>query len=81
MPTLTIRHKIWASFRILVLLLIAVGAITMANLKNNEKKLLNLVNDVQPAVVLSLNLVDQLDRASAALVFYLLSKEEIHRKN
>lgn len=80
MTTLTIRGKIWLSFGILVSLLIAVGLITLSNLHANEKKLVELVNEVQPTVVLSLNLIGQLDRASASLGFYLLSKEDIYKK-
>ena len=32
-------------------------------------------------MVLSLNLVDQLDRSAATLGFYLLRKEEVHEKD
>ncbi len=81
MSQLSIRWKIWLSFLILVALLIAVGVIANSSLKANKEKLSTLVNDVQPAVVLSLNLVDELDHASASLGFYLLSKEEIHKKD
>jgi HAMP domain-containing protein/HPt (histidine-containing phosphotransfer) domain-containing protein len=81
MSQLSIRWKIWLSFLILVALLIAVGVIANGSLKANKEKLSTLVNDVQPAVVLSLNLVDELDHASASLGFYLLSKEELHKKD
>ncbi len=81
MLNLTIRNKIWLSFGILVVLLVTVGSLTVANLRNNEHKLVELVTEVQPAVVQSLSLVDQLDRASAALGFYLLSKEDIHKQD
>ena len=75
----TIRKKIWISFAILVVLLVAVGITAYASLKANKEKLSTLVNDVQPAMEQSLNLVDQLDRASASLGFYLLSKEQVHK--
>jgi len=81
MRTLSIRSKIWVSFGILVALLVAVGLITLANLKNNEHKLVELVTEVQPAVVQSLNVIDNLDRASASLGFYLLSKEDLHKSD
>jgi len=81
MASVTIRQKIWIGFGLLVTLLIIVGVITQFSLKQNEKKLLELVNEVQPTVVTSLNLIGQLDRASASLGFYLLSKEEIHKNN
>jgi HAMP domain-containing protein/HPt (histidine-containing phosphotransfer) domain-containing protein/two-component sensor histidine kinase len=79
--SLSIRSKIWVSFGILVALLVAVGLITLANLTNNERKLVELVTEVQPAVVQSLNVIDNLDRASASLGFYLLSKEDIHKSD
>lgn len=81
MSSLSIRYKIWVSFGLLLALLMAVGFVTVQNLHQNETKLVELVNDVQPTVVLSLNLIDQLDRASASLGFYLLSKEEVHKKD
>jgi len=81
MTNITIRQKIWIGFGLLVALLIIVGVITQFSLKENEKKLLELVNEVQPVVVTSLNLIGQLDRASASLGFYLLSKEDIHKNN
>ena len=76
----TIRKKIWISFGILVTLLIAVGFISQDSLQSNKDKLASLVNDVQPAMEQSLQIVNQLDRASASLGFYLLSKEELHKK-
>ena len=76
----TIRKKIWISFGILVALLIAVGIISHNSLQSNKDKLAILVNEVQPAMEHSLKIVDQLDRASASLGFYLLSKEDLHKK-
>ena len=77
MLILTIRKKIWISFGILIALLIAVGFISQRSLQSNKDKLATLVNDVQPAMEQSLKIVNQLDRASASLSFYLLSKEEL----
>ncbi|MBI3560192.1 MAG: GAF domain-containing protein [Gammaproteobacteria bacterium] len=81
MLKLSIRYKIWLSFLFLVALLLAVGYIANDSLKANKEKLSTLVNDVTPAVVLSLNIVDELDHASSSLGFYLLSKEELHKKD
>lgn len=81
MFTFTIRKKIWISFGVLVALLIAVGFISHDSLQSNKDKLATLVKDVQPAMEQSLKIVDQLDRASASLGFYLLSKEELHKKD
>lgn len=81
MFTFTIRKKIWISFGILVALLIAVGFISHDSLQSNKDKLASLVKEVQPAMEQSLKIVDQLDRASASLGFYLLSKEELHKKD
>lgn len=76
----SIRKKIWVSFAIFVGVLIVVGVIGQTNMQANKKQLGVLVNDVQPAVVQSLQIVDELDRASASLGFYLLSKEDVHKK-
>lgn len=76
----TIRKKIWISFGILVALLIAVGIISNKSLQSNKDKLAILVNEIQPAMAQSFKIVDQLDRASASLGFYLLSKETAHKQ-
>ena len=76
----TIRKRIWISFGVLVALLVAVGFISQDSLQSNKEKLATLVNDVQPAMEQSLKIVNQLDRASASLGFYLLSKEDLHKK-
>lgn len=76
----TIRKKIWISFGILVTLLIAVGIISHNSLQSNKDKLAILVNEIQPAMEQSFKIVDQLDRASASLGFYLLSKEAVHKQ-
>jgi HAMP domain-containing protein/HPt (histidine-containing phosphotransfer) domain-containing protein len=81
MFTFTIRKKILISFGILVALLIAVGFISHKSLQANKDKLSSLVNDIQPAMEQSFKIVDQLDRASASLGFYLLSKEQVHKKD
>jgi len=80
MSTISIRNKIWISFGLLAVLLITVGVTANNSLKQNSMKLSSLVNEVQPAVVKSLELVGQLDSASASIGFYLLSKEKIHKK-
>ena len=80
MFTFTIRKKILVSFGILVLLLVAVGFISHNSLESNKDKLSVLVNDIQPAMEQSFKIVDELDRASASLGFYLLSKEESNKK-
>lgn len=78
---LTIRKKIWISFGIFIAFLTAVGFISHDSLQANKEKLASLVKEVQPAMELSLKIVDQLDRASASLSFYLLSKEDVHKKS
>lgn len=79
MSKLSIRQKIWMGFGVLLGVLLAVGVIAYTSMKSNKDQLSALVKDVQPAVMQSLNLVDQLDRASASLGFYLLSKEDVHK--
>lgn len=79
MFSFTIRKKIWISFGVLVVILVAVGLIAHSNLKANKDSLSTLVGEIQPAMQMSLDLVDQLDRVSASLGFYLLSKEDVHK--
>ena len=80
MFTFTIRKKILVSFGILVLLLVAVGFMSHESLQANKNNLSILINDIQPAMEQSLQIVGELDRASASLGFYLLSKEELHKQ-
>jgi len=77
---LKISHKIWLGFGLLTGILLLVSLISVRSLNHARNSLDQVVNVSQPAVVLSLQLADVLDRTNAALGFYLLSKEERDRK-
>ncbi|MFP4131436.1 MAG: hypothetical protein ACLFVF_04910, partial [Thiohalospira sp.] len=68
-----VRHKLWAGFGIILLILFAVGSVSLVNFWRTESQVTQVVDRAQPVVIASLGLKDHLDQANSALGFYLLS--------
>ncbi|MFO8023891.1 methyl-accepting chemotaxis protein [Thiohalophilus sp.] len=71
-----ISHKLWLGFGSMAVLLVIVSVTALTSLNRAQNKLGEVVEVSQPMVLASMQLADRLDRTSAALGFYLLSKEE-----
>ena len=80
-PALLIRHKIWAGFGLLILILAVVSLSAWFSLNRTQSEMELVVQEKQPAVITSMTLARELERAAAGLGFYLLSKEEEHKEN
>ncbi|MFW5910412.1 MAG: HAMP domain-containing methyl-accepting chemotaxis protein [Thiohalospira sp.] len=76
-----VRHKLWAGFGIILLILFAVGSVSLVNFWRTESQVTQVVDRAQPVVIASLGLKDHLDQANSALGFYLLSGEERFRED
>lgn len=71
-----ISHKLWLGFGSMAVLMVIVSVTALTSLNSAQNKLGEVVEVSQPMVLASMQLADRLDRTSAALGFYLLSKEE-----
>ncbi len=78
---MSIRHKIFGSFGIVLCALVVLGAISVYSLSNVASEVDHVVNDYQPLVVQTAQLSTELEKAAAGMGFYLLSKDESYRKN
>ena len=76
-----VRHKLWAGFGIILLILFAVGSVSLVNFWRTESDVAQVVDRAQPVVIASLGLKDHVDKANSALGFYLLSGEEQFRED
>lgn len=78
---LSIRHKIWAGFGFVLVILAAVALTAATSLSKTENSVDNVVNQIQPMVLTSNELTSSLNAASGALGYYLLSKEENFKRD
>jgi methyl-accepting chemotaxis protein len=76
----SIRQKLWFGSLLILLLLVLTVSITRYNTSETEKKVSYLSNDIQPAFVAAMHLMNQIKQASTSMGFYLLTHEDIHKK-
>ena len=76
----TVKQKIWGGFGLLLAILSIVSAASMQGLSSTQGSVKNLVNDVQPTLVVSMELANVLEASAQSLGFYLLSLEESDKK-
>lgn len=78
---LSISHKLWGGFTIILTLLAVVVVNTLFSLSHTKEKVEVVANEVQPTLIASMELMTELKEATAYLGFYLLTKEELHKTN
>ncbi len=77
----SIKHKIWSGFGFVLGLLVFTVVLSLWNLSGNKKTVSVLVEDIQPTVMASMELMNHLNGAAGSLGFFLLSKEASHEKS
>jgi len=78
---LSISHKLWGGFAIVLTVLAVVVGNTLFSLASIEKKASMVTEEVQPTLILSMELMTELKEAASFLGFFLLTKEENHKNN
>jgi len=78
---LTISQKLWGGSVLMISILVLTVIVTYFNTSETQQKVSHLSNEIQPAYVAAMNLNNQIKQASTAMGFYLLTKEELHKKN
>lgn len=81
LSNLTIKHKLWSGFGVILLILAIVAVTVLTSVKTTQKGLNNVVQEVQPAAFLANELSNNLEISAQSLGFYLLSKEESAKKD
>jgi len=71
-----ISHKVWVSAVMMVSLLVIISLTSLTNLLGTKNQVQDMVEHSQPMMLTVVGLAESIDRASAALGFYLLSGEE-----
>jgi methyl-accepting chemotaxis protein len=76
---ISITHKLWAGFGLLLLILAAVVSNTLLSLADTQDKVNTVTQKIQPTLMASIALKDTLKEASNALGFYMMTKESVHK--
>lgn len=76
----SIRQKLWASFIAILVILAVTSATVLINETGIRKSFTGIVQENQPAMLLSMQLSDQLNSSAQSMGFYLLSHEDAHRE-
>jgi len=77
----TIRQKLWGGSVLMISIMVLTVVVTYFNTSETQRKVSHLSNEIQPAYVAAMNLNNQIKQASTSMGFYLLTKEELHKKN
>ncbi len=80
LSNLSIRYKVWGALLAMLALLATVVIVSYTTLSGAGRGMSSVVEEIQPSVVASMDLNAQLEHSAAALGFFLLSKEEAHKK-
>lgn len=80
MRTMSIKQKIWGGMTVMLLIVGAISLASWLSVKSFQGTVRGMVNEVQPLVMTSMELMDTLNESTSALGFYLLSKEESHKQ-
>jgi methyl-accepting chemotaxis protein len=75
----SIRQKLWASFIAILAILVVTSATVLINETGIRKSFTGIVEENQPAMLVSMQLSDQLNSSAQSLGFFLLSREDAHR--
>jgi methyl-accepting chemotaxis protein len=76
---LSISHKLWGGFAIILVLLVVVVGDTLFSLAQVKEKASTVTEEVQPTLIASMELMTELKQAASSLGFFLLTKEETHK--
>jgi methyl-accepting chemotaxis protein len=76
---LSITHKLWGGFAIVLVLLALVVTNTLFSLADTEDKVITVTEKVQPTLLASMELMTELKEAAANLGFFLLTKEKNYK--
>ena len=80
LSSFSIRQKLWFGSLFILLLLVLTVSLTRFNTAETERKVTHLSKDIQPAFVAAMQLMNQIKQASTSMGFYLLTHEDLHKK-
>ena len=79
--SLLIKHKIWLGFSAVLIIMLVISLLAFSSLNKVNNSVTTVVEENQPMVIASLELSEKLNKANGFLGFYLLSKEDAHKKS
>ena len=73
--SLTIRHKLWGGFLLILAVLLVVSVKTLWSVADTQKRVSGMTQDYQPTLIAAMDLRAALKEATTALGFYLLTQK------
>lgn len=77
--TLTIRHKIWLGFALMIAVIVCINLIGSNSLSQVKYNVNQIVSENQPAMISLLTLKERIESTNASLGFYLVSKSNFDK--
>jgi methyl-accepting chemotaxis protein len=79
LSAISITHKLWGGFALMLLILAVVVSNTLVSLADTQDKVNAVTQKIQPTLMASIALKDTLKESSNALGFYMMTKEPVHK--
>ncbi len=74
MTSMTIRHKLWGGFFLILAVLLVVSVKTLWSVADTQQRVSGMTQDYQPTLIAAMDLRVALKEATTALGFYLLTQ-------
>ncbi|KPJ93248.1 MAG: hypothetical protein AMJ53_07765, partial [Gammaproteobacteria bacterium SG8_11] len=74
MKSMTIRHKLWGGFFLILAVLLVVSLKTLWSVSDTQQRVSGMTQDYQPTLIATMDLRAALKEATTALGFYLLTQ-------
>jgi len=78
---LSIKQKLWGGFALILAILVISGLNTLWSASSTKNKVLSMTQEIQPALITSMELRSVLKDATTSLGFFSLTNEALHKQN
>ena len=78
---LSIKQKLWGGFALILAILVISGLNTLWSASSTKNKVLRMTQEIQPALITSMELRSVLKDATTSLGFFSLTNEALHKQN
>jgi methyl-accepting chemotaxis protein len=73
--SMTIRHKLWGGFFLILSVLLVVSVTTLWSVENTQQRVSGMTQDYQPTLIAAMDLSSALKNTTTAMGFYLLTQQ------
>ena len=73
--SMTIRHKLWGGFFLILAVLLVVSVKTLWSVENTQQRVSGMTQDYQPTLIAAMDVSTALKNTTTAMGFYLLTQQ------